>query len=186
MPNLRWRDVKYILAKTAKKVDSDNPSWVTNSADLSFSRDYGFGLVDTQKAIEYCQNDYHNINVYKWASIRLETNASIGSNKIVRLNLNKDEKIDWVETTIDIDSDGASDLDIYLTSPSGTKVLLVKHGTRFGPSFIPVQNWMRGGFRFSTGAFLDENSKGSWSVEVVNNGDESATLKKIELKVHGH
>ena len=185
-PDLRWRDVKYVLAKTAKKVDSDNPSWITNAKGLSFSRDYGFGLIDTEKAIEFCQNGYKNINMYRWATITLDTNVSIGSSKTEKLNLNKDEKIEWVEATIDIDSDEASDLDIYLTSPSGTKVLLIKHGTQFGPYFIPIQNWMKGGFRFSTGAFLDESSKGEWKVEIVNNGDESATLKKIELKIHGH
>jgi len=185
-PDLRWRDVKYILAKTAKKVDSDNPSWITNTKGFSFSRDYGFGLIDTKKAIDFCKNGYQNINIYRWATVTLDTNVSIGSSKTETLNLDKYEKIEWVEATIDIDSNGASDLDIYLTSPNGTKVLLVKHGTKIGDVFIPVQNWMKGGFRFSTGAFLDENSNGNWKVEIINNGNKSATLKKIELKIHGH
>jgi len=185
-PNLGWRDVKYILAKSAKKVDSENQSWVTNSAGFNFSRDYGFGLIDTKKAIEICKDGYQNISMYRWATLTLETNQTIQNSKNLILNLDKAEKIEWVELTADIDAANASNLDIYLTSPSGTKVLMVKHGTKIDEYHIPVQNWMSNGFRFSTGAFLDENSQGGWSVEIVDRGGANATLKKLELKIHGH
>jgi len=185
-PNLRWRDVKYILAKSAKKVDSENPSWVTNSAGFNFSRDYGFGLIDTQKAIELCQNGYKNISTYKWSDIKLDTNESIQNSKTITLNVEKNEKIEWVELTANIDANNASNLDIYLTSPAGTKMLMIKHGTKIDEYHIPVKNWMSNGFRFSTGAFLDENSQGAWSIEIVDRGDANATLTKLELKIHGH
>ena len=72
-PKLTWRDVGYILAKTARKVDPkissganavtftptdgsspwnlDEP-WITNLAGFNFQNRYGFGLVDADKAVK--------------------------------------------------------------------------------------------------------------------------------------
>ena len=69
-PRLTWQDVGFILAKTARKVDTaisagsravtftpaggvalnlDDP-WITNSAGFNFQNQYGFGLVDADAA----------------------------------------------------------------------------------------------------------------------------------------
>ena len=185
-PNLGWRDVKYILAKSAKKVDSESSSWITNAAGMHFSRDYGFGLVDTKAAIAMCEKGYSNFNTQKWASTVFETNSDIGAKKDTKIEIKQDIKIEWVETTVDVDTQSASDLDIFLTSPSGTKVQLVKSGTQIGDNLIPNSDWMKGGFRFSTGAFLDESSIGEWVVEIVNTKTDTATLKKAAIKIYGH
>lgn len=72
-PLLTWRDVGYILAKTARKVDDgiaagaslptftatgaaagwnlDLP-WVTNKAGFNFQNRYGFGLIDADAAVK--------------------------------------------------------------------------------------------------------------------------------------
>ncbi len=72
-PLLTWRDVGYILAKTARKVDNDiagaatapvftaagaavgwnlDLPWITNGAGFNFQNRYGFGLVDTDAAVK--------------------------------------------------------------------------------------------------------------------------------------
>lgn len=185
-PNLGWRDVKYILAKSAKQVDSQNPSWITNAVGMHFSRDYGFGLINTKAAIAMCEKGYTNFKTQKWASTELTSNSNIGAQKDVTITIQKDMKIEWVETTVNIDTQNASDLDIFLISPSGTKVQLVKSGTQIGENLIPTSDWMKSGFRFSTGAFLDESSIGDWRVEIVNKKNGSAILKKVSIKIYGH
>lgn len=45
-PALDVRMAKHLLALTSRVVDAGDPSWTTNAAGLSFSDDYGFGLVD--------------------------------------------------------------------------------------------------------------------------------------------
>ncbi len=76
-PNLTWRDVGFILAKTARKVDADIATgsrapnfvanggaatlaldlpWQTNSAGFNFQNRYGFGLVDATAAVNLAQN----------------------------------------------------------------------------------------------------------------------------------
>ena len=185
-PNLGWRDVKYILAKSAKKIDRDNSSWITNSAGMHFSRDYGFGLINLKGAIEICKNGYSNLPSQKKITLTTTMNQTVSGSKSINLPVTKDIKIEWVEATLDLDSQNASNYDIYLSSPSGTKVMLLKHGTKVGANFIPIQNWMNGGFRFSTGAFLDEKSLGDWHLEIVDTKSGTATLKSVELKIYGH
>jgi hypothetical protein len=78
---LTWRDIKYILAKTARVIDNDFPfpdvrnelthpdsfftytapyvydyKWMTNAAGVSFSNWYGFGLVDAEAAVTAASN----------------------------------------------------------------------------------------------------------------------------------
>ncbi len=187
-PNLTYRDVKYVLAKSAIYVDKENPSWVENGSGLHFSRDYGFGLINTKGAIDFCQNNYHNLPPQTSTQNSLEDiNATITDKKSIAIEIEKNMKVEWVEATVDINSTNASNLDIYLTSPAGTKVKLVQSGTKVGEGFIPVANWMDGGFRFSTGAMLDEESSGSWEIEVVKTDSETnATLKSVALKIYGY
>jgi len=186
-PNLGWRDVKYILAKSAKQVDSSSSSWVTNSAGFHFSRDYGFGLIDTKKAIDLCKNGYKNLGKeYKINVAKSMGNLDFSGTKEFSINVDDSKKVEWVEATVDLDSQSASDYDIFLTSPSGTKVLLIQSGTKIGASFIPDTNWMKGGFRFSTGAFYGEDSVGEWKLEIKDSKSNKAILKSLELNIYGH
>ena len=185
-PNLGWRDVKYILAKTAQKVDSENERWITNSAGYHFNRNYGFGLINTKAAIEMCQNGYNNLPPQKSIEATFQANINLNTTTNVELTIPHEIKAEWIETTVDIDSQNASDIDIYLTSPSGTKVQLIKSGTKVDEYHIPDPNWMNGGFRFSTGAFLDETTAGKWKVTIENSKQKSAQLKSINIKIYGY
>jgi len=186
-PNLTYRDVKYLIAKTAKKIDSSNQSWIQNAAGFNFSRDYGFGLIDVNSAITTCQTNYKMLPQEDSTIVNKDTlNKEISKNYTEYIDIDKDLKVEWVEATIDIYSLSASKIDIYLTSPNGTKITLIKSGTIVDRNHIPYQNWMNGGFRFSTGAMIDESSEGQWRVEIVNNNDSDITLNSIKLKIYGH
>lgn len=185
-PNLGWRDVKYILAKSAIKVDNQNDSWVTNAAGLHFSRDYGFGLINTEGAIKMCQNGYRNLPIQQHIEATFTKDVNMTNKTNISFTIPKNLKTEWVETTVDINTTAASDIDIYLTSPSGAKVQLVKSGTKIDEYHIPNNDWMSGGFRFSTGAFLDESSLGDWKVTIINSKLKKAELKSVELKIYGY
>lgn len=62
-PNLTYRDVRIILAKTARKNDPNNPSWKTNAQGLHFNNDYGFGVVDAKSAVDMAKN-FHSVGGY--------------------------------------------------------------------------------------------------------------------------
>ena len=57
-PDLTWRDLKLILAASARKNDSSNTGWETgatqygsDTATYSFNHEYGFGVVDAVEAV---------------------------------------------------------------------------------------------------------------------------------------
>ena len=50
-PALGWRDVRLILAQTARKNDPSHPDWVTNGAGHDINHSYGFGMVDAGAAV---------------------------------------------------------------------------------------------------------------------------------------
>ena len=61
-PELTWRDVRLILASTARKNDFPaavgpipDPEWLTNFG-LNFSHKYGFGVVNADAAVQLAQN----------------------------------------------------------------------------------------------------------------------------------
>lgn len=50
-PELSWRDVRLVLAQSARKVDAQSPGW-TRFGGLNFHHEYGFGVVDAEAAVK--------------------------------------------------------------------------------------------------------------------------------------
>ena len=182
-PNLTWRDVRYLIAKHAKRIDPTNPSWVENNASLWHSIDYGFGLINPQEMIADCMGGYAMLSAEKNLSAMQTYHTVIAdeSNTTVTIHMPDNIIIEWVEVTIDNNSTQASDYTIELTSPQGTKTTLITALTEI------YGNWMHGGFRFATPAMLDENSQGDWHINITDTQSGNiGTLKDMNLKVYGH
>jgi len=186
-PDLTWRDVKYLIAKHAKQIDSSNSTWVMNAADtpLRHSIDYGFGLINPQGMINDCTTSYINLPTEKSQTIIKVFNEVIPDDRNTYsfdLNITEDITVEWVEATIHCSTPYASDYRVELTSPEGTKTTLMTEDTD-----VEINHWMSSGFRMSTPAMLGEKSKGIWRVDMTDqlNGD-TGTLNTIELKVYGH
>ena len=182
-PELTWRDVKHILASTAKKVDSSfaaivtnssnapsakagitvEQAWVTNKAGFRFHNWYGFGLTDAAAAVAMAK-----------------THVLLGAQKILDIALPKatSPKLDvpttftaaasTVETvSISYDDSGISKNIPYncfqfeLSSPTGTKSILINGGSGFSGHYDDEIN-------FLSNAFYGENSAGVWSFLIKN------------------
>jgi subtilisin-like proprotein convertase family protein len=191
-PSLTWRDIRYLIATTSKKIDITNSSWVTNSAGLSHSIDYGFGLINPSAMIDRCQNNYQNLPKVKKIEINREILMPISDDNRVNsfeLNIIRNIKIEWVELIININHQYASDIKIDLISPSNTKTNLIDINNISGNTYkySTTANWMNGGFRFSSAAFIEENSKGRWRIDVYDTvkGDKG-NIKGATLIIYGH
>ena len=186
-PTLSWRDVKYLIAQTAIQVDATNSSWVTNGAGFHHSVDYGFGLINTQGMIEACQSGYTPLS-----GIRTFTkNYEIVSDGIIPDNdpagfisdfpVDGNKTIEWVALTITSDHTWGADLEIYLTSPSGTTTRLVKgkNGCRdYG---------LDRGFRYGTVAFFGEASAGTWRLKIADlEAADTGRVEHYNFTVFGH
>lgn len=123
-PNLNYRDVKYILAHTARKIDENNPDWNKNAAGLWFNPNYWFGLVNAGKAVEMAKN-FSLPPETETKLYNVDTNIAIPDNDSngVSININVDENIsiEYVNVWVSIpDHNYPGDLEIDLVSPSGT------------------------------------------------------------------
>ena len=188
-PSLSWRDVKYLTAKHAKKNDTSNNSWRQNGAGFYHNNNYGFGLVNPAGMIADCSDSN-----YALLPSEVSTTAVININEVVpddqtwhyiTLNIVDNITIEWVETTVKNNSSWASDYDLYLLSPTGTKVDLISSGNQASEDWN--EKWMDAGFRFATPAFIDEHSAGDWKLYIRDNDSgDSGTLKTVKIKVYGH
>lgn len=137
--NLNYRDVKIILAESARKVDTSDTGWFApggkkkDGSDLEFNHKYGFGVVDANKAVTLAKS---------WTNVGTE----IVSNKFSRTSLSttindyndmapiyvQDDvavsgtgigKIEFIEVEVTINSGTTNpgDLIISLQSPGGAK-----------------------------------------------------------------
>ncbi|MCL4747718.1 MAG: S8 family serine peptidase, partial [Burkholderiaceae bacterium] len=50
-PALSWRDLRLILARSARRNDPGHPGWVESPFGPAFNHDYGFGVVDAAAAL---------------------------------------------------------------------------------------------------------------------------------------
>ncbi|MDO4682701.1 MAG: S8 family serine peptidase [Lautropia sp.] len=54
-PRLTWRDVRLVLARSARQVNPDDPGW-TQHAGLSFHHEFGFGVVNAEEAVRLARH----------------------------------------------------------------------------------------------------------------------------------
>ncbi len=98
-PAATWRDVKYILARTSRKIDPnlaartmtlngvnqiiDQP-WVTNGAGFSFSNEYGFGAINVIDAVSLARTRQQTqTNISAMQTKPTVTSASFTNNNII-------------------------------------------------------------------------------------------------------
>ncbi len=208
-PSLTWRDVKLILATSAKKNDPENSGWETGALRYgseterySYNPEYGFGVVDAKAAVDLAES---------WTNLPAMKSVSAGSGEmelqvpdpadgpgatqlVSDLNLGSDIGFtEFVEVQIDFDHEGFLDLDVEIRSPTGTVSRLavpnesfVKNGARnssYRARFVPL----RGKFRFGSARHLGEDPTGVWTLRVRDGvAENKGSIKGWSIKVYGH
>ena len=191
-PELTWRDVKHILAKTALQIDHGNQQkyplidingvrveegWRTNDAGFTFHNAYGFGLINGKNAIKMAE-DYKIGQLGKFKKYShiysgplewdLKPNTDYGDT----LNQSDSGTVEAVRVEMHLKTEHFSDLSIALVSPSGTRSVLMTpfNGIEIIPPVTPTNFY---GYRkegsyieLSSNAFYGEPLKGDWKIEV--------------------
>ena len=158
-PNLTWRDVQHILASTAMKNDPQDSSWHTNAAGFSVNEKYGFGALDAKAAVDLAAT-WTNVGPELRVAGGQPISRSIadGSEVTVPININRQLDVEWVEVTLEAQHSRRGDLEVILTSPSGTEsVLASPRDTDDGR----YSNWV-----FTSARNWGESSAGTWLVSV--------------------
>lgn len=187
-PNFTWRDVKHILAASARQVDENDSGvvvslddgditadygWITNSAGYLFHNGYGFGALDIDAAIvmakNYTANDFGDqvsIEVDSGTISMTVPDASADATTDV-LEVSEDLIIESVQITVSMTHKNTGDIGIYLTSPSNTNSILLNilngfSGTEDLDEMVLLTN-----------AFYGEKSQGNWTIKVVDGREGS-------------
>ncbi|MCX8505274.1 MAG: S8 family serine peptidase, partial [Alphaproteobacteria bacterium] len=206
-PKLGYRDVQQILALTARKVDdsaapvAERTSWSTNRATnwnnggMHFSDDYGYGEVDALAAVRLAETWYKTQTYANAAhlSVTSKPKPPVGTvitaaNDITKITQEAGLRVEHAEVAVDLTVSTLSNLVLTLTSPTGTKsVLMNKSGTDIAK--IATKN-ADGTYHFSyvftTTHDLFENSGGVWSISVVDtNPKDVVTLNSWTLNLVG-
>ena len=179
-PNLSVRDLKYILAKTAKKVDAAFPGvsatdiipgstivlergWVTNSAGWAFSNRYGFGAVNASAAVAMAKTYTNYLPAVQNSTDQFQAAppaiiaplSPTGSQATIQVT----ESFNTVEHVIVFLNIAATPglvcNQVELTSPSGTKSILMHAANGFANSSVVNS-------RFLSNAFYGEPVNGNW------------------------
>ena len=184
-PNLTWRDVRWLLSYTSKKIDPLDDKWVTNTAGREHSINYGFGLIDADNMIQECRSPYYTLLPQELStSVKKESiNLAIPDNnqtQYIQIDVDTNFIVEWVELTVDTNHPYAGDLAIELYSPGNTKSELIT------PNELR-SNYYEGGFRFSSAAYMGEESQGTWKIGITDRLKlDSGTLNNLELTLYGH
>ncbi|WP_158998625.1 S8 family serine peptidase [Pigmentibacter ruber] len=207
-PDLTWRDVKYILAKTATQVDKEfngvniqlengnnyqaELGWITNKAGFHFSNWYGFGRINVAEAVNLAKNYNNSLGKY----VENDWVKPIGSNFNELINpgdlkgftseieVNKEDslKIESLQVRVSVSSKYIGDISIELVSPSGTKNIIWNAANAFS------KNGNMTDMQLQSNAFYGEESVGKWKLRIINTGIHKldAIFKGWKLKVSGH
>ena len=202
-PDLTWRDLKLILAASARKNDAGNIGWEdgahkygaeSDTDRYHFNHEYGFGMVDAKAAVALARG---------WSNLPPFESSAVESNE---LNLPVPDApatgdptalestlvmttsvgfIEFVEVDLSFEHDAFRNLDIELVSPSGSVSKLVGHFNtyeRFG-EYVPLHNPLR----FGSARHLGEDPNGEWKLRVADRIPTMAgSLASWNLTVYGH
>ena len=171
-PALGWRDVRLILAETARNTDPARQGWVTSAKSpfYHFHLDYGFGVVDAKAAVTRALTwvnvgpEITYTTVVAKPKLAIPDNSRIGVSHTIKVadsGITDIEFIDIAFTAADHQFSG--ELEVTLTSPSGTVSLLAeKHvcNNDIDPC-TPYDRWV-----FGSARHLGEAANGNWTLTV--------------------
>ncbi len=192
--SLTWRDVKLILANSARKNDSMNAGWEqgalrygSTTAKYDYNNEYGFGVVDATAAVGLAGN-WTKVPAMRTAEASYDTSHAISSTeRTCRVTLAGNlDFTEFVEVKIDFDAGSFRDLNIELESPSGATSILTKPDSRNCTATSPCP--LLGEFRFGSARHLGEDPRGTWKLRVADrvSGRPANTVRSWKLKVYGH
>jgi len=209
-PQLSWREVKYILAKTATAdhfatgsishpQNTALPSgyvweqkWITNAAQFKYHNWYGFGRVNVDAAVNmaksfittpvslgtYTETNWNAAHAHTGLNLSIPDNSATGVTDTIAVS--DSLKVEAVQIKVSITHPDISELALELTSPSGTKSILINARN----SLTGIGNFS--GDIFLSNAFYQENTAGNWTLKVIDTkSGNTGTLTDFSLNFFG-
>ena len=190
-PDLTWRDVRHILATSARMIDPDvaevraafdgtpyvaQHAWQTNAAGYDFHNWYGFGAVDIDAAVamasdytadhlgDFVESEWFDASVDAEMPIAIPDADGAGASAVLQVaGLPDTANIEAVVLEIAVEHTNAFDLGVTLHSPAGTASVVNPPLNTLLEGFEGLQDW-----HLLSNAFFGENPNGEWTVHVAD------------------
>ena len=204
-PDLTWRDLKLILAASARKNDATSTGWKDGALKYGsptdryhFNHEYGFGVVDASAAADLAKG-WHSLPPLldsTTQSGQLDLNVPdapvTGDLSTVVSELILDTSIgftEFVEVTVSFQHNSFRDLQIELEAPSGAVSKLAVPFDTYTDYYTPFSSYLRlyGTFRFGSAKHLGEDPNGVWKLRITDHLHiADGTLDAWSITIYGH
>lgn len=164
-PALTWRDVRRVLALSARRTDLRHPDWTMNGAGHLVNHDFGFGVVDATAAVSLAKAYDAGVPEVSFDSPLQQAGLAIpdanptGVSSSIDVQGSGVRQVDFVEVTVTLTHTSTGDLDLVLRHEGGGFSRL--HPNHTCQPCSPIT-----GFTFSSVRHLDERGDGRWTLEV--------------------
>jgi proprotein convertase subtilisin/kexin type 2 len=195
-PTLTWRDLRIILAQSARKNDPGNAEWTVNGGGFNINHNYGSGVADANAAVALARTWVNVGAQVTFATATAIVNSAIPDNNATGVSNTINVvgsgigRIEFVEITFNGNHTYVGDLDVTLTAPSGTVSRLSEpHICRDSNSPtvvilclpVPSNTW-----RFGSARHLGEAADGNWTLLVRDlQAADTGTFTSWQLTFYG-
>ncbi|XP_055381042.1 neuroendocrine convertase 2 [Condylostylus longicornis] len=193
--NLTWRDVQHLTVLTSKRnslFDAKNRFyWTMNGVGLEFNHLFGFGVLDAGAMVTLAKQ-WHTVppRYHCEAGAILHSNP-IKSGKSLYLEIKTDackgtdtevNYLEHVQAVVTANASRRGDLELYLTSPMGTRSMILSRRANDDDYRDGFTKWP-----FMTTHTWGEYPHGTWKLEARFNSQQLRTgyLKEWSLVLHG-
>jgi Ca2+-binding RTX toxin-like protein len=150
---------------------------------MHFSNDYGFGMVDALAAVRLAETwELSQTSANDFETFEDDVNSTVtfdAATQTFTIGEITDIVIEHVSIELDFAHTWLADIELYLTSPEGTRVQLLAD-TGDSADFDGI-------WRFGTTAFWGESSAGDWTLTAVDDtGGDSFTIRDADLRTSGN
>jgi subtilisin-like proprotein convertase family protein len=177
-PNMNVRFAKHLLAMTSRVIhandttDTSDGGWKTNAAGYRFNQNYGFGLVHADRFAWEAGNWQgvtdlvtHTTGTVTFSPAINIPDADQNGNpgQVIRtFNVPNTQTtpLEVVKVRLEMTHTYRGDLEVYLTSPSGTTSRLFSRAAADADAMV---TWT-----FITNAFWGERPAGTWTIRVLD------------------
>uniref|UniRef100_A0A8B9MEN2 Neuroendocrine convertase 2 n=1 Tax=Accipiter nisus TaxID=211598 RepID=A0A8B9MEN2_9AVES len=191
--DLTWRDMQHLTVLTSKRnqLHDEVHQWRRNGVGLEFNHLFGYGVLDAGAMVKMAKDwktvpeRFHCVggSIQEPEKIlpsgklvlTLTTDACEGKENFVRY-------LEHVQAVITVNSTRRGDLNINMTSPMGTKSILLSRRPRDDDSKVGFDKWP-----FMTTHTWGEDPRGTWALEIgfVGSLPQRGVLKEWTLMLHG-
>lgn len=187
-PTLGWRDVRLILAQSARKNDAADAGWTlsTTTPAYNFNHKYGFGVIDAAAAVTLASTwinvgtEVTSTTTLASPGLAIPDNNTTGVSNTINVAGSGITNIEFIEITFSAANHPYSgDLSITLTSPAGAVSEL--SATHVCSPCTAYSGWV-----FGSARHLGEAANGNWTLTVRDlSAADFGTFQSWRLKFFG-